>query len=126
MNIKILGDNVKRLRHSRGWTVRGLASKADLSPATISQIENVKYAKVSKETLNALADVFEVTVNDLFAVEEGRYEVNDFFEAVCFILNSDELTINGKLLNAAEKNKIIETCKDLEYSIIARRENQER
>jgi transcriptional regulator with XRE-family HTH domain len=59
------GANVKQLREARAWSQEQLAAHSGLSLRTIQRIE--AQGRASKETLQALAAVFEVDVGALKA-----------------------------------------------------------
>lgn len=58
-------QEVRRLRHERGWNQTELAFRSRLAPSVISQIENGK-RDPSAGTLKKLAKALEVEVADLF------------------------------------------------------------
>jgi len=55
-----VGYLIKELRESRGWSLRQLADKADISAAELSRIENGKRQRPSRDTLNRLASCLRV------------------------------------------------------------------
>lgn len=59
-----LGEKIKNLRLKKKLTLRELSEKVNLKANTLSQIENEK-RKPSIESLNALADFFNVSVDYL-------------------------------------------------------------
>ncbi|KMS86613.1 helix-turn-helix domain-containing protein [Prauserella rugosa] len=59
-----LGAQVRRARRGRGVTVRGLAGLLDVSPATISQIEN-GHTGLSASRLSHIADALGTTVSEI-------------------------------------------------------------
>jgi transcriptional regulator with XRE-family HTH domain len=64
-----IGLRIQQQRAARGFTLRGLAEKAGLSPAFISQIERGKVAP-SLDSLRSLAEVLQVPLFYFFVVEE--------------------------------------------------------
>lgn len=60
-----LGERVKRLRQQRGWLQRDLARTAGLSQPVIARIERGVYPRLQVQTLTALADAFQVSVDFL-------------------------------------------------------------
>lgn len=62
----MLSERLRELRLSHGMTLRGLAAKADVSPALLSQLEN-GVTDPSLTTLRKLATVFKAEVSTLFA-----------------------------------------------------------
>lgn len=70
-----IAETIRDLRESMGWNQRKLALKADLSPATISRIENGKLHP-EPETLRKLAAVLPVSYEYLMRVA-GYVEAHD-------------------------------------------------
>ena len=64
-----LGSRLKDLRLKAGLTLRELARKAGVSPSFVSQIENGK-SQPSVATLYSLAQLLEVSIDELFAADE--------------------------------------------------------
>lgn len=60
-----LGARLAELRHKHGYTLRGLASEAGVSPALLSQLENGT-TDPSLSTLRKLAGVFDTSIATLF------------------------------------------------------------
>jgi transcriptional regulator with XRE-family HTH domain len=65
------GEEVRRLRHARGWSQQNLADKAGLQPKTISNVERGKalYADTARRVAHALG----VETEDLL-LAPGRNE----------------------------------------------------
>ena len=64
--LKIVGENIKKLRKARGLTQFDLANVAGLSrTGTISDIENAKVPTLNFDVLESLAKALNVTVHDL-------------------------------------------------------------
>ncbi|TQV88523.1 helix-turn-helix transcriptional regulator [Aliikangiella coralliicola] len=61
-------EKIKQLRHSRGWTQQHLAEICGVSLRTIQRVE--KSGAASKETVSALASVFELGLQDLSIVPQ--------------------------------------------------------
>lgn len=51
MNLLELGTKIRELRKQRGWTQQNLATKANLSRATLSKLENGYFSKISVTTM---------------------------------------------------------------------------
>jgi transcriptional regulator with XRE-family HTH domain len=64
------GIRLRQHRLGRGWTVEITAEKADVSPGTISQIENG--GGYSPDTLMKLAKAFRTTVGSLFDIDPRK------------------------------------------------------
>ncbi len=66
--MKIVGINIKRLRESKGLSLRKLAIKLEVSASFISQIETGK-ASPSLSTLKNIADILNTTISLLMGEE---------------------------------------------------------
>lgn len=62
----INAQKIKQLRLDKSWTQQHLADACGLSMRTIQRVE--RYGNASKETLMALAAVFETSQNDLLSL----------------------------------------------------------
>jgi XRE family transcriptional regulator, master regulator for biofilm formation len=65
-----IGNRVRREREKRGWTVRELARRADVSPGAVSKLEGGSRVSPSMELGKRLAKAFGVTLDYL----AGMYE----------------------------------------------------
>lgn len=70
---KLLGDNVRRLRKANSWTMRQLAERMGISESTVSQWEAYK-SWIDHETMDKLADVFQVPHSVLLAGDGSPYK----------------------------------------------------
>lgn len=68
MKKKILGQRIAYLRGIKEMTQKSLAKKIGVDEVTISRLENDHF-KPSFETLSAMADIFEVTIDQLIKGE---------------------------------------------------------
>lgn len=59
------GKNLRKLRESKGWSEEALAIKADLSPTTISNLENGQL-NTTLATVFSLADALKIDSTELF------------------------------------------------------------
>lgn len=68
-----LSRSCKIARAMAGYTQADLADKADIIQSRISDIERNKFTKsgVGANTIQALADAFEVSVSEFIALGEG-------------------------------------------------------
>lgn len=88
IDMKILAENVRRLRIENGLEQRELAELAGVSRMTIGNIERVTYDRANPSTLKAIAKAFDTTVEALASAEPERKlikatpEVNGFDAAV--------------------------------------------
>lgn len=62
---------VRELREAKGWSLRELARRADVRPATLSAIENARTTSVDFSLLEKLAKVLEVDPGFLL-LKRGR------------------------------------------------------
>jgi transcriptional regulator with XRE-family HTH domain len=60
-----VGVAVRRLRKERGWSQGDLAKKCGLKVTTLSQIERGQKPNPTLDTLERVAEVFEVSIEDL-------------------------------------------------------------
>lgn len=59
-----IGNNVREARLAKGWSMRQLATEAEVSPSLISQIEN-GHTTPSVRTLYSLAEALSLPVTHL-------------------------------------------------------------
>lgn len=113
MNISIVGQNIKRIRESRGLSAYKLAKLAQVGNTTISEIESGKRQNIKSDTLDKIAAALNVTTDDLLKVENSEeYIVQDIEDALDFLLSSDELTLKGENLTLAEKDLLMVTINE--------------
>jgi repressor LexA len=74
----MIGDNIRKIRDTKGLTINELSTKAKVSLGYLSDLENNNSTNPSAKTLQKIADALEVTVPDfyksvdsLFVKEEG-------------------------------------------------------
>lgn len=69
MSVKLLGEYIRKARMDKGYSLRTVAEKAQISPAQLSKIENGLIKSSPKhETLYKLAYALNVDKFDLFAL----------------------------------------------------------
>lgn len=61
----ILGDNIRTLRTSKGWTQVYLADRLQITAPFLAQIESGKRG-MSLELIESLAELFEIPIASLF------------------------------------------------------------
>jgi len=66
-----LGEKIKKIRNEKGFSLRDLAGKVDLSASFLSQIEQGK-ASPSIENLKKIANCLDVRVSYLIEDEEVK------------------------------------------------------
>ena len=121
MNVDVISKNLKKYRKDKKLSMRELASMSDISAATICSIEKAERIQYSAKTLNSISKALGITCNDLIYEKGSNNNVYDFLEEIRLIINNNDISIGGQLLTPKEKNKIIESCIDIDYSIKARR-----
>ena len=62
---KILGDNIRTLRVSKGWTQVYLADRLQITAPFLAQIESGKRG-TSLELIESTAEIFEIPIASLF------------------------------------------------------------
>lgn len=67
-----IGARVRAEREARGWSMRWLGHKAEVSYAYISQLEAGKYPKPGYEQLSKLAGAMGLTLQQLMGVSESE------------------------------------------------------
>lgn len=67
----MIKNRIKVLRAERDWTQADLAEKADISRQAIISIEKYKYTP-SLELAFKIAEVFNVSINEVFEHREGE------------------------------------------------------
>lgn len=97
----MVGDNIKRIRMSKGLSLRKLALMADISNGTLSYIENNK-TNASIGTLEKLAVAMKCNQSDFF----DDNELNEVKEVINTKEEINSFTI--KLVNELLKEGIID------------------
>ena len=62
---KILGNNIRRLRNSKGWTQAYLADVLELTPSFLTLVESGQRG-MSLEVIEATAELFKIPIASLF------------------------------------------------------------
>ena len=63
-----LGDELRRRRAAAGLTVRGLAERSGLTPATVSRLETGQIDTPKPDHLQRLARALDADIEDLYAL----------------------------------------------------------
>lgn len=104
----IIGDRIKKYRDLAGFSVRGLAAKANIAKSTLSDIENHK-SNPSVKTINSIAEALEIDVNILLnentedISESPLPKIMDVKTAMDLILAQPGLMLNGEMLSDDSK-----------------------
>ena len=64
-DLETIGANIKYGREMKGWNQNELANRAKTRQATISQLENNAIENPSWDTLQRIADAYDVAVSEL-------------------------------------------------------------
>ena len=94
---QILGDNIRRLRVSKGWTQVYLADVLELTPSFFTLVESGQRG-MSLEVIEATAKVFNVPVASLFI------EHNNTSNDAPLLRNAELLHLKQKLLQDIQKS----------------------
>ena len=71
---RILGNNIRRLRNSRGWTQVYLADVLELTPSFLTLVESGQRG-MSLEVIENTAEVFHIPIASLF-IDHDSFELN--------------------------------------------------
>lgn len=108
MKISVVGQNIKRIREEKNLSAYKLAKLAGIGSTTLYEIENGTRETLKTTSLEKIANALNVDVNELLhAKTEVEYVVTDILETLEFVLDSDELTLDGIELSNKEKEKIL-------------------
>ena len=66
----VIGRNIKYYRKQKGWTQRVLSEKLLLSDSFIAKLESVTHQTLSIDTLEQIANVLEVPIENFFESKE--------------------------------------------------------
>ena len=69
-----VGNNIKKYRKQKDWTLKELADKVGLTEATIQKYEAGNIKKIDVEMLKKLSDALDVLPENLTEWGEGEYE----------------------------------------------------
>jgi transcriptional regulator with XRE-family HTH domain len=72
---KILGEKIKRLRKSKGFSLMQLAGIVDISDTALSKIETGKTVSITVDLGKKLCDVLNISFNELFEIEIPENEL---------------------------------------------------
>ncbi|MHB9946939.1 transcriptional regulator [Clostridium botulinum] len=106
MKISELGLNIKKFRKQRGWSLSKLKQESSVGYATLHDIENGKSQNLNSKNLEKVAKALSVNTNELLGIDVVEYTVTDLEETLKIILQSDELELDGLLLDKNEKEEL--------------------
>ena len=105
--VSIEGQNLKKIREKKNIGITELAKKAGVGIATISELESGVRKNPNGATLKKIADALEVSVNDILGIEEEiDYDIVDMEEMFKFILDANEMEIDGIALDEQDKKEL--------------------
>lgn len=105
--ISIEGQNIKKIREQKKIGITELAKKAQVGIATISELESGIRKRPSGSTLKKIADALDVNMNEILGIaEETDYDIVDMEEMFKFLLDANEMEIDGIVLNNEDKNEL--------------------
>jgi transcriptional regulator with XRE-family HTH domain len=97
-----IGNNVREARLAKGWSMRQLATEAEVSPSLISQIENGRTTP-SVRTLYSLAGALSLPVTHLVPDMKGKVEETAALETTHLDLTPSELrTLNDGVVGGGD------------------------
>ena len=110
----LLGDNIKRIRLSKGIGLNEVARRANITGGYLSSIENNKRTNIGAEILEAIANAIGVSVSDFYTNSENSIKTNENNIAMnaCNKLKAhNELTLGENLKNIMKEKGV--TSKEL-------------
>ena len=110
----MLGDNIKRIRLSKGIGLNEVARRANITGGYLSSIENNKRTNIGAEILEAIANAIGVSVSDFYTNSENSIKTNENNIAMnaCNKLKAhNELTLGENLKNIMKEKGV--TSKEL-------------
>ncbi|OSA95735.1 UNVERIFIED_ORG: hypothetical protein B2H93_04755 [Clostridium botulinum] len=99
--VSILGQNIKRMRINRGIKTTQLSKKAKVGVSTISQIESGSRQSLKSDTLDKIAKVLSVSIEDLIRDKTNKKKTY----VITFLFNEmkeNDITFEGKSLSKDE------------------------
>lgn len=111
---------VKNLRTQKKWSQRQLAINANISNTEVSRIENGHRDNPSLATVEKLAKVFGITVNDFLShIDNGQdIIINNQPKKprdLRRILENEDYTLNGEIATQEDKEKLQKIIEALYY-----------
>lgn len=105
--VSIEGQNIKKIREQKNIGITELAKKAKVGIATISELESGIRKNPSGSTLKKIADALDINVNDILGIsEETDYDIVDMEEMFKFLLDANDMEIDGVVLDNEDKKEL--------------------
>ena len=95
----MLGDNIKRLRLSKGIGLNETARRANITGGYLSSIENNKRTNVGTETLQSIADAIGVSISEFY----NDNILNDIKNTIKKETTNDMIILGDKIKNLRKK-----------------------
>lgn len=114
-------DLIREKRLSLGMTMKEVADKVGVSEATISRWESGEISNMRRGAISALAKALNISPNEIMGWEQSSAPISDDIPTVSpsgqkidartrrqleKVLDDDNLTYNGVVLNAEDKEKV--------------------
>ncbi len=106
----MLGDRLKKLRNSKGWTQEDVAKKLDMSRGTYAHYE-INKRQPDYDTLKTLSTLYEVSIDFLLTGEDQQGSSDEMWKE---ILDPQKQVFFKDLMDAPEE-KIAELIRFWEF-----------
>lgn len=110
MEISVIGKNIKKFRENMGWSIAKLKNESGVGYATLHDIESGKTQTLNSKNLEKISIALEKTPDELMGIEYEVLEVQvgDLISSIAALFESDELELDGVLLNEFEKKFLLD------------------
>ncbi|EOU1805661.1 helix-turn-helix transcriptional regulator [Clostridium perfringens] len=112
-----IGKNIRRIRKSKGLTIRDLSKKSEVSQGYISDLENERETLPSLDVLGKLANALEVPITKLLEVEiyDELPLTNNYRDALIGLTNYINYVTrkNNCELNDIDSEEIVELIESI-------------
>lgn len=99
-----IGENIKKLREERNISQYALAKMLGISQQAIDQWERSKTSP-RRKTLEKISSMFNVSVDEIFNGSSNS-SINKKPKDLIKLLENEEYTLNGEIVNQEDKEKI--------------------
>lgn len=121
----MIGDVIKELRKERGWTQSQLGEKIGVKKAAVQKYESGVVKNIKQDTLNKLAEAFDMTAGMLVAMgnETALHEEIIVIEEIKCLYGNESVELLSVFteLSTVHQQKVIEVAKLLK--VVQRTEN---
>ncbi|EJT5924473.1 TPA: helix-turn-helix transcriptional regulator [Clostridium perfringens] len=112
-----IGKNIRRIRKSKGLTIRDLSKKSEVSQGYISDLENERETRPSLDILGKLANALEVSITNFLEVEiyDELPLANNYRDALIGLTNYINYVTrkNNCELNDIDSEEIVELIESI-------------